>query len=202
MNYLGHSCLESKEGVVLESRVEALEAKTVNIHDVVSGFVTVVSGDLDAGRIIAPNLLGTMLTFSGNPSNNTIPQYLNLSGTINNVFRNSLYEGSDAIYPVHNYVVAPFDATIKTLSWARIPWGPGYALEDGSVVQFEVNKVLVGTPCVIKGSTNFEYLNPGVEINTGQTVALRYVNADSDTWRAFGRVLMWASLIPTRHSIL
>ena len=88
--------------------------------------------------------------------------------TINNVFRNSLYEGSDDIYPVHNYVVSPFNATIKTLSRARIPWGPGYALEDGSVVQFEVNKVLVGTPCVIKESTNFEYLNPSVEINTGQ----------------------------------
>ncbi len=98
MNYLGMSCLETVHGKLLDARVDSLEAATSNIQKPVGAGQTHFVGGVSAGSMIAPNLLGPMLTFSGNPPNESPIQYLNMSGTINNTFRSSLYEGVDDFF--------------------------------------------------------------------------------------------------------
>ena len=202
MNYLGHSCLESKGDVVvgtvglgeLEVRVASIETKTIHVLPAQSPTRTVVSGELFADYVVGPNLIGGMLTFSGHPVTNAPVQYFNMAGTINHAFLDVLSEGSDDAN--HNFFVAPFNCTINTLSWSRIQWGPDDPLENGrNLVQFEVGGNLVGTQVISNGVRDYESLT-GVEISVGQTVSLQYVPMNYPYWKSIGKIRMFASLVP------
>jgi hypothetical protein len=215
MNYLGLesadgkeldsrvSALEAVDGKLLDDRVDSLEAATSNIQTPVGAGQTRFVGGVSASSMIAPNLLGPMLTFSGHPPNDSSPQYLNMSGTINNTFRSSLYEGADDAYPFHNFFVAPYNGSISHLSWARISWGPDIPLTDSyHILQFEVDGVLIGSQCVPHYARDYQAL-VGVVFSMGQTVALRFVNPYNPGFRGLGRVLMFAHVVPTSsHSTI
>ena len=136
---MGISCLESLDGKLLEARVDALEANTINIQNPARTTLTTFVGEIEAGCVIAPNLLGGTLCFAGRPPGRDGPQYFNIDSGINDYFLHTHYEGDLTSNPVYNYCVSASYFKIKTLSWTRVTYWPGYPAEARPYIQFEVD---------------------------------------------------------------
>ena len=202
MNYLGISCLETVDGKDLEARVDALEANTSNIQNPTRTPLTTIVGEVQAGCLLSPNLLGGTICFAGRPPGRDGPQYFNIDSGINDYFLHTHYEGDLTSNPVYNYCVAVAYAKITTLSWTRISYWPGYPAEARPYIQLEVDKQLVGSAVLLREAIDFLELDPPIEIKPGQVIALRYTNCDTDYWRSMGKIRLWANVVPTRHNTI